>query len=284
MARQLIKGAVFTLSAAAACPPLPALGNELEHVTVRARQARTHWGGTDSLLSRPVHPAEVTVPVLSVADLAQLQPSIAFAGQGGLLQTLSIRGLSGQQVANFWGDLPILSDRRAGTASSFIDPVMLESLEVLRGPASAYYGNGGGAGVLQLAHNRPQGLEWQLQWGSDGDENLQYVGLGTERWSLAASRRSAGDGNSADGDRLHSRFDQYNLQGVADFELWGRRFTAQQLVSEGRDIGKSNARFPETVTDYPEERHWLGQLSGELTPGLEGSIYYPWAWTSAPTT
>ena len=259
---------------AASVVPVHAAGGELEHVTVRAKPLRGGWSDSGGLLSRPVNPTEVVTPVLSVADLARLQPSIAFAGQGGLFQTLSIRGLSGLQVANFWGDLPIMSDRRAGTASSFIDPVMLDSLTVLRGPSSTYYGNGGGAGVLQLAPHRPTGLEWQLQWNSDGDENLQYLGMGDSDWSLAISRRSADDSDSASGDRLHTRFDQYNIQGHASFDIGDRRFTAQQLISEGRDIGKSNNRFPNTVTDYPEERHWLGQLSGELSSRVEASLYY----------
>jgi iron complex outermembrane receptor protein len=252
----------------------PANSGELEHVTVRVGKERSHWGETGSLLASPFFPADAPTPVLSVAELAQQQPSVAYAGQGGLFQTLSIRGLSGQQVANFWSNLPVLSDRRAGTASSFIDPLMIDSIEVLRGPSSVYYGNGGGAGVLQLIPRRPTGAEWQLQWASNGDENLQYLGVGDEVLSLAISRRSADDATSAGGDRLHSRFDQYNIQAVADFEVGDRILSIQQLISEGRDIGKSNNRFPDEVTDYPEERHWLGQLALEVTENTEGSVYY----------
>ncbi len=253
---------------AAAEPPA------LEHITVRAREARGAWSNVDSLLTAPVSPRQQPAPVLSLADLAQLQPSIALAGQGGLLQTVSIRGISGQQVANFWSNLPILSDRRAGTASSFIDPVMLGSLEVLRGPASVYYGNGAGGGVLQLAPHRPQGVEWQLQWGSEGNENLQYVGAGNDSWTLAVSRRGADDSETADGDALNSEFEQYNLQVTGRFELAGREAEFEQLISEGRDIGKSNARYPQRLTDYPQERHWLGELSVVLPADWDASVYY----------
>ncbi len=253
---------------AAAEPPV------LEHITVRAREARGAWSNVDSLLTAPVSPRLQPAPVLSLADLAQLQPSIALAGQGGLLQTVSIRGISGQQVANFWSNLPILSDRRAGTASSFIDPVMLESLEVLRGPASVYYGNGAGGGVLQLSPYRPQGVEWQLQWGSEGNENLQYVGAGNEQWTLALSRRGADDSNTAGGDSLNSEFEQYNLQLTGRFELAGQEAEFEQLISEGRDIGKSNSRYPERITDYPRERHWLGELSVVLPADWDASVYY----------
>ncbi|MDJ0877283.1 MAG: TonB-dependent receptor [Halieaceae bacterium] len=259
---------LLAVAPAAAEPPA------LEHITVRAREARGAWTNVDSLLTAPLSPREQAAPVLSLADLAQLQPSIALSGQGGLLQTVSIRGISGQQVANFWSNLPILSDRRAGTASSFIDPVMLGSLEVLRGPASVYYGNGAGGGVLQLAPYRPKGIEAQLLWGSEGDENLQYLGAGNESRTFAVSRRGADDSETADGDSLNSEFEQYNLQVTGRFELAGREAEFEQLFSEGRDIGKSNSREPARPTDYPEERHWLGELSVELAEGWNASIYY----------
>ena len=265
--------ALIPLLCVIAAPTATAEAGALEHVTVRA-QARQPWGESSGLLSGPLDPTDAPTPAITVADLARLQPSIAHAGQGGLLQTLSIRGLSGQQVANFWGDLPILSDRRAGTASSFIDPTMLGELSVLRGPASAYYGNGGGAGVLQLSPRRPTGLEWQLQWGSEGDENLQYLGAGGRDWSLAFSRRSANESDTPDGERLHTRFDQYNIQATVDFELGEKTLSLQHLISEGRDIGKSNNRFPDQVTDYPEERHWLGQASLAGDEGLSASVFY----------
>ncbi len=262
------------LLAASLALPAAAEPQALEHITVRAREARGAWTGVDSLLAAPLSPREQTAPVLSLADLAQLQPSIALAGQGGLLQTVSIRGISGQQVANFWSNLPILSDRRAGTASSFIDPMMLGTLEVLRGPSSVYYGNGAGGGVLQLAPHLPEGLEARLQWGSEGDENLQYLGAGDESWSVAVSRRGADDSKTADGEALNSEFEQYNLQLTGRFELAGREAEFEQLISEGRDIGKSNARFPGRTTDYPEERHWLGELSVVLREDWNASLYY----------
>lgn len=264
------------LSACLVALAQPALAQPqaLEHITVRAREARGAWTGVDSLMAAPLSPRDQAAPVLSLADLAQLQPSIALAGQGGLLQTVSIRGISGQQVANFWSNLPILSDRRAGTAASFIDPMMLGTLEILRGPSSVYYGNGAGGGVLQLAPHRPEGLEAQLQWGSEGDENLQYLGAGNDSWTVAVSRRGADDSKTADGDPLNSEFEQYNLQLAGRFELAGREAEFEQLVSEGRDIGKSNARFPARITDYPEERHWLGELSVVLQEDWNASLYY----------
>ncbi len=249
--------------------------SSMEQVIVTARQSRAAWNTSDSVLGAPLLPESAAAPVTTIAGLVQQQPGIAFAGQGGLLQTVSIRGISGQQVANFWGDLPVLSDRRAGTSSSFIDPLMLGSVEILRGPASVYYGNGAVAGVLQLSPARPQSTQWQLQWGSAGDENLQYFATAGEQLSLAISRRAANDSDSADGMPLHTEFEQYNGQLLGSFELGERHFEFQQLISAGSDIGKSNTRFPDNrITDYPEERHWLGQLSGDLSPLLQGSIFY----------
>jgi iron complex outermembrane receptor protein len=255
-------------------PLLASLGAAapLEEIEVRAR--RPQHTGDSALLAAPILPTDAPAPAGTIADLAQLQPGIAFAGQGGLLQTLSIRGLSGQQVANFWGEVPILGDRRAGTASSFIDPVMLGTMEILKGPATVFYGSGAGAGVLQFSPARPEGLEATLQWGANGDENLQYLGYGGESASLALSRRSADNGSTASGDRMHDRFDQYNgqLSWAGGFDGLQLRFN--QLVSEGRDIGKSNNLYPDRVTDYPEESHWLGEFSASVGERLDASIYY----------
>ena len=244
----------------------------LEVIEVRARGPE--GDAMQGLLAAPLQPADAPAPATAIADLAQLQPGIAFSGQGGLLQTISIRGLSGQQVANFWGEVPILSDRRAGTASSFIDPVMLGSMEILRGPASVFYGSGAGAGVLQFSAARPDGLEATLQWGGHGDENLQYLAYGGESASLALSRRSADDGDTASGERLHDRFDQYNAQLSWTTQLDAVELRFNQLVSEGRDIGKSNNLYPDRVTDYPEESHWLGEFSARFDERLDASIYY----------
>jgi iron complex outermembrane receptor protein len=244
----------------------------LEEVTVRATLPRDP--GAAGLLAEPLTPGRAPAPVSSVADLAQLQPGIAFAGQGGLLQTVSIRGLSGQQVANFWGETPVLGDRRAGTASSFIDPVMLGSVAILQGPATVFYGSGAGAGVLQFSPARPAGLEAALQWGSHGDENLQYLGFGGESVSLAVSRRSADDGSAGGGERLHDRFDQYNAQFQWQASHNGASLAFNQLVSAGRDIGKSNNLYPDRITDYPEERHWLGEFSINVEDRLSASTYY----------
>ncbi|MEP5763854.1 MAG: TonB-dependent receptor [Halieaceae bacterium] len=248
---------------------------KLEQVTVTAKHTRTSWSDSGSLLNAPLLPNDAAAPVSTVAELVQQQPGVAYAGQGGLLQTVSIRGISGQQVANYWGNIPITSERRAGTASSFIDPVMLGSVEILRGPASVYYGNGAVAGVMQMSPARPAATEWSLQYGSDGDENLQYLATGNERSSLALSRRSADDSNTPDGTPLHTEFEQYNAQLLYDFQLGEQSLEFQQLISEGRDIGKSNVQFPDQrITDYPKERHWLGQLNSSLGQHVDGSLYY----------
>jgi iron complex outermembrane receptor protein len=93
--------------------------------------------------------------------------------------------------------------------------------------------------------------------------------------SLAASRRSAGKSEDARGCELNTGYDQYNAQLVWDFELAGQQLALQTLYSEGRDIGKSNNQYPaERITDYPDERHWLGELVSTLPWGASGSLFY----------
>ena len=94
--------------------------------------------------------SQVAAPPQTIAELAVSQPGVAYTGQGGLFQTLAIRGLSRDRVGSFYLDIPLLTERRAGTAASFVDPFMLQDLQIIRGPATTHYGSGNLAGVIAL--------------------------------------------------------------------------------------------------------------------------------------
>ena len=193
------------------------------------------------------------MPFTNLADLLSTQPGLAYAGQGGLLQTVSIRGISGQRVANFLGDIPIQSERRAGTSSSFIDPLMLESAEIIRGPASVYYGSGAAGGVVQLQPARPSAAEAQLQWGSESDARLLYLGYGNQDLAFALSRRSADDSTAPDGTPLYTRFEQVNAQLLWDTSIAGQPISLQTLYSDNlataHIVGQRRAGIDRRVVD-----------------------------------
>jgi outer membrane receptor protein involved in Fe transport len=252
----------------------PGIEPVLDEIRVVARRSSALGGTGDSGVAL-IDPQATTVPAENIAQLLQQHSGIALSGQGGLFQTISVRGLSRQRVANFYLDIPILTERRAGTSSSFIDPTMLGNVELMRGPASTFYGSGAMGGVLQFRPAQLLSTQLDLGWGSSGDENLQYLGTGDRKFSAAISHRGARDSQASNGEPLHSGFDQYNGK-IALVKGDGKTTVAfDTLISYGKDIGKANSRFPDhSATQYPRERHWLGQLSLDHEERLHASAFF----------
>ena len=123
---------------------------------------------------------------------------------------VSVRGVSRQRWRTLIGGVPISSVCRAGTSVSSVDPELLGTVEVVRGPVSSAYGSGALGGVI-LA-------------------NLRF------------------------------------FDGPFVARTWGS-VDLLLLASEGADIGKPSTDFPERVTVYPEERHFLFRLGLDAPKG-----------------
>ena len=237
-------------------------GNELEQVLITGRKPVNADGQDLHGFTSYTRLDEMTVAPANLAELTSGLPGVAYTGQGGQFQTIAIRGLARQRVGNFFLDIPLLSERRAGTAASFIDPAMLSTVELVRGPASTTYGSGNIAGLIRSTPATRTGVEARLGWGSGGDENIQFLAAGSELASLAFSRRGSDNTETPGGVPLHTEFEQYNLMFGTQLETELASYDLVSLVSYGSDIGKSNTRYPdERISSYPRERHWLSQLS-----------------------
>jgi len=195
-------------------------------------------------------PSTLTAVVVETAGVSE-------NGQGGHFQVFSIRGLSRHRVQTLVSGVRINSERRAGASASFIDPLLLRSAEVLRGPSTTLHGSGAMGGVVQVFPRIYGDLSVLAGYDSRGNENYQVLGYGQENWSLSLARRDAGNATAADGTELNGHFTQYsaNLRGG-----WGkgpRRYEMLYVPARGVDIGKANTDYPERVTTYPLERHHL---------------------------
>lgn len=237
-----------------------------EQVAVTAEIGGSTHGplGASSTVIEPGHTAGTAS---AVADLLVAAPGVSENGQGGLLQVVSIRGVSGQRVLNLVSGMRITGERRAGVSASFIDPLLLGTVEVLRGPSTTYYGAGGLGGVVQLFPRDFDEWTWETGYDSDGDENYQIAGTGGEGWSVGVSRRHAADGEAADGTRLNSHFTQYSAVAKLGWDRGQRRFELLAIPTYAEDIGKANTDYPDRTTNYPRERHALMQFSVESERG-----------------
>jgi iron complex outermembrane receptor protein len=215
-----------------------------------------------SVATSSVDVGDRPAPVQSVVELAQGIPSVAESGQGGLFQAYSIRGTGGQRVLSLVAGTRVLTERRAGATASFIDPLLLASANVVRGPYSSYYGSGAIGGVLEAVPRRFTAPVFAAGWESQGDANYQLVGLALSGWSLGVARRASNPTETPDGELLPSQFEQYSA--TVD-KVWvlasGLELDLTLIPSFAEDIGKPNRRFPRRTTTYPNERHLVTRLA-----------------------
>ena len=201
---------------------------------------------------------QITLP-LSIGSLADALPGVSLDGQGGLFQSYSMRGFSRWRIRTEISGVPILTDRRAGNSLSFLPPELVDTIQVNMGPASSLYGSGAMGGVMNVSLLNPSQTSVSVNASSMG--NAREVFLKTpinESTSLVGGIREARNGKSGDGTPLNTSFEQStfyvrNTSYVSDTEV-----STEVLVSNGNDIGKSSALFPNTrVTHYPYDNHRL---------------------------
>lgn len=218
------------------------------------------------------------VSPLHANDVLLQSPSVSLNGQGGQIQSISVRGYSRWRIQTLLDGVPIVSDRRAGSSVGFIPPDFISSATVLPGAASTYLGSGaiGGAVNLQLeslqepylrvGYSSNQQMKAVSYAGTSAADSRKNGANGTEKsgvtdWNI--SYRSANNGEDANGNPLFDQFEQTGLflrhrpENSIIKEAW-------TLYSDNNDIGKSSSDYPESrITTYPNNTHWLGKIAFE---------------------
>lgn len=223
-----------------------------------------------SITSTVVEPEEAVQPPATLLEVVDEVPGVAENGQAGIFQVFSIRGISRQRILTLISGMQVTSERRAGVSASFVDPLLMGSVDLLRGPASSYYGSGALGGVVQVFPETYPAWTYRGGYEVPADETYHRLGWGSvERgWSVGLAHRRAENTEAADGTEINSHFEQTSAtlrkswadgQGV-DFELLA-------IPTVGRDLGKANTEFPERTTNYPEENHLLVKLTATSGPG-----------------
>ena len=203
----------------------------------------------------------------TVTDLVVESPGVSQNGQGGHFQVFSVRGVSRHRVMTLVSGMRVNSERRAGASVSFVDPLLIDSVEVQRGPSTTLHGSGALGGVVQVFPRVHDGWVAQVGYDSAGDENYQVVGLGHDGWSVGLARRDAGDATAADGTPLNSQFTQYSATLERNWSAGGRSYEVLFIPTLAEDIGKANTDFPERTTRYPLERHQMLKFSIDSEKG-----------------
>lgn len=245
-----------------------------EEITVSATRDASGTFQPVSVAASSIRPGRKVAPPARLVDVIEGVPGVAESGQGGHFQTFSVRGVAGQRVLNLFAGAPIFTERRAGVALSFADPLILGTVDVLRGPSSSYYGSGAMGGVIQAFPRRFEGLQATTGYATGGDEAYQLIGWGNDSWSVGLAHRQARDGTTPDGERRFSRFERFSGS-VERFWSLGEDTTLELVLlpAAARDIGKPNVEYPERTTLYPEENHLVASLTARKSGSYRVNVW-----------
>ncbi|MFQ5349482.1 MAG: TonB-dependent receptor [Thermoanaerobaculia bacterium] len=227
-----------------------------EEIAVSANRGEENFSPV-SVAADVLRPEEAAAPPSRLTELVVELPGVAENGQGGIFQTYSIRGVSRLRVLTLVSGMRIVGERRAGVSASFLDPLLMGSVDVLRGPSSTYYGSGALGGVVQLFPRVFTGPLFEAGYVSQGGEGHQLAAWGDGRWSVGVARRDAANAETPDGARLYSSFSQLSASVGRRWRSGERRYSLEAIASRGDDIAKANTDFPRRITTYPGEEHLL---------------------------
>jgi outer membrane receptor protein involved in Fe transport len=165
---------------------------------------------------------------LSGAEIAVRQPSnvmqamenVAGVNQvsEGQAAVPAVRGLARGRTLILIDGARVTSERRAGPSATFLDPAVVEGVDVARGPGSVAYGSDAFGGVIAMRTRRvPAGSPWGSRFsgtlGAGIPERRGYAELskGLERGGalFAAHARSADDWHSPEGEVFNSGYSDY---------------------------------------------------------------------------
>ncbi len=183
-----------------------------------------------------------------------------------------IRGLARGRTLVMLDDGRVSAERRVGPSASYLNPFVLESVEVVRGPGSVAYGSDALGGIVHARTPLPQtgsfGLRYQVAGGVGGSpEAAAGVGVnvpvGPAAFALHLYQRSQRDYESPAGTQDNSAVRDRGLLVRGVVPLGNARLFAGFELDEVRDMGKPQADLPTTRTFYPSEE------SRRLSLGLD---------------
>jgi len=268
--------AALIASTALSIAPFGAADGELREETV------TIYGTSNPL---PVfdYPGQVTVvdrdaletlAPSSISDALRDVPGLDFAGgprRTGELPT--IRGLSGQNV------LILLDGARQSFTSAhdgrfFVDPELIGTAEVVRGPASALYGSGAVGGVLAFESvDADDLLDDDEVWGARARIGYQSVNEESLASITAYTRQGAFDGIASFGIRQSGDIELASGADLpSDDDIQTALVKGSYALTDALTVEGSWQRFSNTAIEPNNGQGTAGTGDGVLDRNVEKDI------------
>ena len=204
-------------------------------------------------------------PSRTIADKLISISGVNLNGQGGQFQSYSIRGFSRARIRTEVDGIPIITDRRAGNAISFIAPDLITNAHVIKGPSSSIYGSQAMGGVVNLTtaplNSADSKRLFKVELAPEhGGVNVTFK-HNKQTSSTGLAYQKSDNQTAATGDEIYTQFER--LSGAFKYQNQHNGFTSTYswLPSIGKNIGKSNIKYPtREISDYPSEIHSLAQI------------------------
>ena len=209
------------------------------------------------------------VAVRQPANLMQAIENIAGVNQvsEGQAAVPAIRGLARGRTLILIDGARVSSERRVGASATFLDPSLIEAVDVSRGPGSVAYGSDAFGGVISVRTRRVMpGSPWSFQFagtvGAGIPERRGSIeiakGLPAGGVLFAAHVREADDWDSPEGEVFNSGFGDRGFMVRAEQQVGAGYLTAGWQSDFGRDIERprNNSRTVRFHNPY-EDSHRL---------------------------
>jgi len=226
------------------------------------------------------------------ANLVQALENVAGINQvsEGQAAVPAVRGLARGRTLILIDGARVSSERRAGPGATYLDPDVIESVEVARGPGSVAYGSDAFGGVISVrtrttAPRAPFAarVSGTIGAGIPDRRGSFEVSKGFERGGVlvAAHVRDVGDYDGPDGPVFNSGYTDRGFLGRVTYHLGNGLLSAGWQSDFGRDIERPRDNSRGVRFYYPtEDSHRLalsydmrdvGGFSRVLFTGFAGS-------------
>ncbi len=199
-----------------------------------------------------------------IAEAIATVPGVALRGEGPPAVPV-VRGLAGGRTLLIVDDARVVAERRAGPSATFVDPFILGSIEISRGPGSVAYGSDAIGGIVHMRPRDPVPGQTEYRydvWAAFGGRSEQSVAAEVTTDLLGGAilasihARSADDAEDGHGEEIANS--QYRDRGAVlrfvKHSSWGL-VRAGVMHAVAKDVG---APTSDTIqTTYPNERATL---------------------------
>jgi hemoglobin/transferrin/lactoferrin receptor protein len=227
-------------------------------------------------------PANLTQAIAGVPGVSQLSE--------GQAAVPAVRGLARGRTLLLIDGSRVSSERRVGPSATFLDPAVIEGVDVARGPGSVAYGSDAIGGVISIRTRRPgysgRAADASISAGMgvpDRRVDLSLAqGFGAGGLLVAGHWRTAGDYDAPDGVVLNSGWGDSGALVRAERSLWGGVVTGSWQGDFSRDIERPRNNSDELRVYSPHERshrlnvsfvkHGAGPLHLLRASGFAGTL------------